>query len=70
MRKKRIFISSIQSEFADERRRIADYLRRDVLFSNYFEPFLFEELPASDISAQEAYLTQVAESDIYLGLCG
>ena len=40
--KKQIFISSVQSEFAKERKQLADYIRQDVLFSRYFEPFLFE----------------------------
>ena len=44
----RIFLSSVQNEFALERRRIVDYIRQDALFSMYFEPFLFEELPTQD----------------------
>ncbi len=70
MVKQKIFISSVQSEFQQERRQIADYIRRDALLSLYFEPFLFEELPAQDISAQNAYLTQAAHSEIYLLLLG
>lgn len=38
--------------------------------SFYFEPFLFEELPAQDRSAQSAYLEQAAKSEIYLLLLG
>ena len=66
----RIFISSVQNEFAEERRQIADYLRQDSLFSMYFEPFLFEELPAQDKSAKTAYLEQASNSEIYLLLLG
>ena len=33
-------------------------------------PFIFEDLPASEISAQKAYLTQAAECHIYLGIFG
>jgi hypothetical protein len=47
-----IFISSVQDEFAMERKRIAEYIRQDALFSQYFVPFLFEELPAQDKSAK------------------
>lgn len=61
MTKKHIFISSVQSEFAEERKRLAEYIRQDALFSRYFEPFLFEELPAQDMSAQGAYLEQAAD---------
>ena len=36
----------------------------------YFEPFLFEELPAQDRSAQTAYLEQAANAEVYLLLMG
>lgn len=48
MNRIKIFISSVQNEFAKERRQKADYIRQDALFSMCFEPFLFEELPAQD----------------------
>ena len=70
MAKQKIFISSVQSEFQNERRQIADYIRHDALLSFYFEPFLFEEIPAQDRSAQSAYLEQAAKSEIYLLLLG
>lgn len=40
MNRKTVFISSVQSEFATERKLLADYIRQDALFSMYFEPFL------------------------------
>ena len=67
---KRIFISSVQKEFAAERASLADYLRNDPLLRRFFEPFLFEELPAKDQAADMAYLNEVAACDIYLGLFG
>ena len=70
MTKQKIFISSVQDEFQNERRHLADYIRQDALLSIYFEPFLFEELPAQDRSAQSAYLEQAAHSEIYLLLMG
>ncbi len=66
----RIFISSVQKELAVERARVRDYVRGSSLLSRYFEVFLFEEVPASDIRADELYLDQVAECDLYLGLFG
>lgn len=66
----RIFISSVQNEFAEERRLLCQYIRQDALFGRFFEPFIFEELPAINLSAPEAYLTEAAQSDIYLGLYG
>ena len=70
MNRIKIFISSVQNEFAEERKRIAEYIRQDALFSMYFDPFLFEELPAQDKSAQTAYLEQAADAGIYLLLLG
>ena len=70
MIRKKIFISSVQCEFLNERNQIADYIRQDALLSRYFEPFLFEELPAQDKMAQVAYLDEAARSDIYLLLMG
>ena len=70
MNRKRIFISSVQSEFAEERKRLCDYIRQDALLGKFFEPFIFEELPAINLSAQEAYLNQVRQCDIYVGILG
>lgn len=70
MNRKKIFISSVQCEFLNERKMIADYIRQDALLSRYFEPFLFEELPVQDKSAQLAYLDEAAHSQIYLLLMG
>ena len=39
----RIFISSVQTEFAQERAALRDYLRGDPLMRRFFEVFLFEE---------------------------
>ena len=66
----KVFISSVQREFAKERRLLCDYIRTDALLGKFFVPFIFEDMPASEVSAQKAYLTQAAESDIYLGIFG
>ena len=68
--KQKIFISSVQKELATERRAIRDYIRDDALFSQYFDVFLFEDLPAADRRADETYLDEVSASAIYLGLFG
>ena len=68
--KRQVFISSVQSEFSEERKQLAEFIRQDVLFSRYFEPFLFEELPAQNISAQKAYLEAASRADIYMLLLG
>ncbi len=70
MKKIKIFISSVQSEFAKERQMLADYLQADPLLGKFFEPFLFEQLPAYDASTKMIYLSEVEISNIYLGLLG
>lgn len=66
----KIFISSVQAEFSRERRMLYDYIRQDALLGQFFEPFIFEKLPSADISTQQAYLSEAARSDIYLGILG
>jgi hypothetical protein len=70
MKPLRIFISSVQQECQEERRALGDWLRRDPLMRRFFEPFLFEELPACDRRVEQMYLEQVATCDIYIGLLG
>ena len=66
----KIFISSVQAEFTEERRLLFDYIRQDVLLGQFFTPFIFENMPAADLTAQQAYLQEAADCDIYLGLYG
>ena len=68
--KYKVFISSVQKEFKDERRGLKDYISGDPLLGRFFDVFLFEDLPASDRRADEVYLKEVGASDIYLGLFG
>jgi ATP-dependent DNA helicase RecG len=70
MKPLRIFISSVQKEFAEERAALRDYLRGDALLRRFFEPFLFEETPAADRRADELYLDEVERCDLYVGLFG
>jgi len=68
--KYKIFFSSVQKEFKEQRRALRSYIYGDPLLSRFFEVFLFEDLPASDRRADEVYLEEVKLSDIYLGLFG
>lgn len=70
MNKIKVFISSVQSEFSDERKMLYEYLTTDALLGRFFEPFIFEALPAKDQKADLAYLEKVRQSDIYLGIFG
>ena len=66
----KIFVSSVQKELQKERRAVKDFVLGDALLRRYFDVFLFEDLPASDRRADEAYLEEVGRSDVYVGLFG
>jgi len=67
----RIFISSVQKEFAAERKAPAEYLSGDPLLRRFFATFLFErDVPASDRRPDAVYLDEVRSCDFYLGLFG
>ena len=70
MKRIKIFISSVQSEFTQERVMLSEYIRTDALLGKFFETFLFEDVPANEASPQQVYLSEVEMSDIYLGLYG
>ena len=55
----RIFISSVQREFAKERKALASYIRKDAILGKFFEVFLFEEVPAQERKADGVYLAEM-----------
>ena len=65
-----IFISSVQREFTEERAALRDYLRSDPLMRRFFDPFLFEDVPATDRRPDELYLDEVERCEVYVGLFG
>ena len=58
----KIFISSVQAEFAKERQLIYDFIHQDELLSQYFEPFIFEQISAQNTNPQQLYLDEAARS--------
>src|SRR5882672_3069191 len=67
----RIFISSVQSEFAQVRPDLKAFLLGDAMLRRFVaEVFVFEDLPASDRRADEVYLEEVERADVYLGIFG
>lgn len=67
----KVFVSSVQKEFAQIRKDLKAFLLGDPVLRRFIsEVFLFEELPAADRRADEVYLSEVEKSDIYLGLLG
>ena len=67
---KKIFISSVQKEFAKERKQLAKYIRNDIILRRFFDVFLFEEVPAQERGPSDVYLNEIVDSDIYLGILG
>lgn len=68
--KYKIFISGVQKEMSEERRAVAEFIRKDPLLARFFDVFLFEELPAKDRRTDTVYLSEVEKADFYLGLFG
>ena len=66
----RIFVSSVQGEFARERAVLRDYVRDDILMRRFFDVFLFEDAPAADRRPDDLYLDEVERADVYVGLFG
>lgn len=66
----RIFIRSVQSDFARWRKDLRDYLRGDPLMRCFFEVFLIEDTPASDRRPDKAYLDEVERREVQVGLFG
>lgn len=70
MKRIKLFISSVQSEFAEERAMLCYYIRTDALLGKFFDPFIFEEVPANEKPTNQVYLKEVETCDIYLRLYG
>ncbi|MFA4877039.1 MAG: ATP-binding protein [Methanoregula sp.] len=60
----------MQKELNEERTAIRDYIKTDPLLRIYFDPFLFEYIPAVDREPEELYLSEVDGCSIYLGIFG
>jgi ATP-dependent DNA helicase RecG len=67
---KMIFVSSVQSEFAEERAAIRDFVRADALLGKHFEVFLFEDQPAQSRGPVQLYMEELDSSDAYILLLG
>lgn len=68
MKKRRVFISSVQQEFVAERAGLKAFLLGDPLLSRCFEPILFEDLPACDQRAEDRFLREVDRCDLLIGI--
>ncbi|HVT84292.1 MAG TPA: DUF4062 domain-containing protein [Chitinophagaceae bacterium] len=70
MPKFKVFISSVQKEFVVERETLFQHFKTDALLSQFFEPAIFERLPAASQAPNKVYIDEVGQSQIYLGLLG
>jgi len=54
----KVFISSVQKEFAEERKDLAHYFRNDALLHTFFVPFIFKEvdLTAPSFNIDEGFI--------------
>lgn len=67
----KIFISSVQKEFEEQRKDLKAFLMGDAFLHRFVsDVFLFEELPAKDRRADEVYLEEVKRCNIYIGIFG
>ena len=66
----KVFISSNQNEFFEERKLIKKELESDSMFKNYVDVFVFEENEARSLSPQENFIEGLYNSDVYIGLIG
>lgn len=66
----KVFLSSNQEEFKEERKFIKRELCLDSYYKNLFDVFIFEDGEASNKSPEETYIDELNDSDIYIGLIG
>ena len=68
---RRIFISSVQHELSGERKAIVELISATPQLARFFDTFAFEfDVPATDMRTDEIYLSELAVSDLYVGIIG
>ena len=70
MKRYKIFISANQKELRDERYGVKEIIINNSALREFFDVFLFEDLPAKGKPPSPTYLKQVDDSDIYIGIIG
>ena len=66
----KVFISSVQGEFSEERKFLHEKINKDPYFSRNMKLFVFEIDGAKTEAANEVFLNEVDEADFYIGLIG
>ncbi len=70
MQKLKVFISSVQSEFAEERKALYQHFQTDALLSGFFEPVIFEKLPADVQAPSKVYTSEIRQAQVFIILVG
>lgn len=66
----KIFISGNQTELSEERFAVKDVIANNPVFNEFFDVFLFEDVPASRRRPDLTYIGEVKNSNIFIGLLG
>ena len=66
----KVFVSSNQKELQDERLAVKETILGDTVLRGIFDIFLFEDMGAKGKAPNSAYLKEVDNSDIYIGILG
>ena len=66
----KVFISSNRAEFIEEKEFLLNEIKKDASLKNLFNVFVFEKDKAKTISADEYFINQAQDADIYIGLIG
>jgi ATP-dependent DNA helicase RecG len=69
-KKYKIFISSVQNEFENERKLLVDFILSDILLSSFFSAYIFERNAADTNKPESVYISELQKADIYIGLIG
>ncbi len=70
MSRYKIFVSANQKELKEERLSVKEIIINNSTLREFFDVFLFEDLPAKGKPPASTYLKQVDNSDIYIGIIG
>lgn len=70
MKEYKIFVSANQKELKNERLAVKETILGNATLRDFFDVFLFEDVPAKEKSPSSVYLKAVDKSDVYLGILG
>lgn len=66
----KVFVSSVQDELINERTAISELVHTDPFLSKHIEVIRFENRPATTLPAESAYLKDLEDCHVYLGILG